>query len=178
MHPKTNDFFIRSLDRSFKGRMLVFEYETDAVYEPVMENWEIHLVRKSLPEKAEKRFTDTLFSDWLEEPAAFAAFEGEQWLGCVEMSHERWNNRMRISNLLVEKAERGKGIGRRLFEAAVSHAKEKGARMLVLETQTCNAPAIAFYLAMGLRPIGLDLYSYSNQDPEQNEVRLEMGMAL
>ena len=158
--------------------MLVFEYTTDAVYEPVMNGWKIELIRRSLPERLEKRFTDALFAEWLEEPAAFAAFEGDRWLGCVELSHERWNNRMRISNLLVEKEERGTGIGRMLFKTAVSYAKEKGARMLVLETQSCNAPAIGFYLAMGLRPFGLDLYSYSNQDPDRNEVRLEMGMPL
>ena len=176
MSPKTNDFSIRPLDHSFKGRMLVFEYQTDAVYEPVMDGWKMDVVRRTIPEAVEKRFTDALFSEWLEEPAAFAAFDGEEWMGCVELNYERWNNRMRISNLLVEKSFRRMGVGRKLFETAVSYAKEKGARMLVLETQTCNAPAIAFYLAMGLRLIGLDLYSYTNQDPERNEVRLEMGM--
>ncbi len=50
--------------------------------------------------------------------------------------------------------------------------------MAVVETQTCNERAIAFYQRMGFQPIGFDLFAYSNSDPEQHEVRLEMGLAL
>lgn len=42
--------------------------------------------------------------------------------------------------------------------------------MTVLETQTCNENAIAFY-----HRFGFDLYSYSNEDPERHEVRIELG---
>ena len=50
--------------------------------------------------------------------------------------------------------------------------------MAVLETQTCNERAIAFYRKMGFEIIGFDLYAYTNQDPERHEVRLEMGLKL
>ena len=43
-------------------------------------------------------------------------------------------------------------------------------RCLMLETQTCNENAIAFY-----RRFGFDLYSYSNENPERHEVRIELG---
>ena len=52
------------------------------------------------------------------------------------------------------------------------------ARMTVLETQTCNENAIAFYKRNGFSIIGFDLYSYSNDDPERHEVRIEMGKKL
>ena len=48
-------------------------------------------------------------------------------------------------------------------------------RMLVLDTQSCNENAIAFYRKNGFDMIGFDLYSYSNTDPERHEVRIEMG---
>lgn len=48
----------------------------------------------------------------------------------------------------------------------------------VLETQTCNERAIAFYRKCGFEIIGFDLYAYSNHDPEAHEVRLEMGKKL
>ena len=51
-------------------------------------------------------------------------------------------------------------------------------RMAVLETQTCNERAIAFYRNCGFEIIGFDLYAYSNHDPEAHEVRLEMGKKL
>lgn len=50
--------------------------------------------------------------------------------------------------------------------------------MTVLETQTCNENAIAFYKKYGFRIIGFDLFVYSNADPERNEIRIEMGKAM
>lgn len=54
-------------------------------------------------------------------------------------------------------------------------AELSGARMTVLETQTCNENAIAFYRRSGFEIIGFDLYSYSNEDPKRYEVRIELG---
>jgi len=62
--------------------------------------------------------------------------------------------------------------------ASTCWVRESGARMAVLETQTCNERAIAFYRKMGFEIIGFDLYEYTNQDPERHEVRLEMGLKL
>ncbi len=50
--------------------------------------------------------------------------------------------------------------------------------MIVLETQSCNEAAIAFYQRHGFSIIGFDLYSYSNTDPQRHEVRIEMGRKL
>ena len=60
----------------------------------------------------------------------------------------------------------------------LQEAKQSGSRMVVLETQTCNENAIAFYKKNGFEIIGFDLYSYSNDDPNRHEVRIEMGMKL
>lgn len=54
-------------------------------------------------------------------------------------------------------------------------AELSGARMTVLETQTCNENAIAFYRRSSFEIIGFDLYSYSNEDPKRHEVRIELG---
>ena len=48
----------------------------------------------------------------------------------------------------------------------------------MLETQSCNTDAIAFYLQEGLSLIGLDTCCYSNEDIARGEVRLELGAAL
>ena len=50
--------------------------------------------------------------------------------------------------------------------------------MLVLETQSCNMPAIAFYLSRGFAIGGMDLFHYSNEDLEKHEVRIEMMRML
>lgn len=61
---------------------------------------------------------------------------------------------------------------------AIDLAKAKHARALVLETQSCNEPAIRFYFSCGFRFIGLDTTHYSNSDILNREVRLEMGLDL
>ncbi len=58
------------------------------------------------------------------------------------------------------------------MQHAIKLAKERGARMLVLETQSCNTKAIQFYLKHGYGLIGFDTTAYSNEDIEKNEVRL------
>ena len=60
----------------------------------------------------------------------------------------------------------------------LKEAKAAGARMIVLETQTCNENAIAFYRKNGFDIIGFDLYAYSNTDVERHEIRIEMGKKL
>ena len=69
-------------------------------------------------------------------------------------------------------------LGTLLMQAIQRAAEAAGARMIVLETQTCNENAIAFYKRNGFSIIGFDLYSYSNDDPERHEVRIEMGKKL
>ena len=86
----------------------------------------------------------------MEEPSLFGAFVDGTLASYVETSHERWNNRLRISNILVEAPFRGMGVGRALFEQAENRAREVKARAVVLETQSCNVPAIRFYEKMGM----------------------------
>lgn len=79
---------------------------------------------------------------------------------------------------MFENSKRGSGVGTALLDAIQEAAAASGARMIVLETQSCNENAIAFYRKNGFEIIGFDLYAYSNDDPERHEVRLEMGKKL
>jgi ribosomal protein S18 acetylase RimI-like enzyme len=94
------------------------------------------------------------------------------------VGYEKWNSRMRVWEFLVKEEVRRKGIGKMLMGLAVKTAKERGARMLVLETQSCNVPAITFYLRQNFNLIGFDSTAYSNEDIEKKEVRLEFGLPL
>ena len=133
----------------------------------------------SFASPVEKSFDDVFFSEWLEDPVAFGAFEDGKLIGYVEGSLESWNNRFRLSNICVfDRTKRSCGIGTRLMDAIQEAALSCGARMIVLETQSCNENAIAFYRKNGFEIIGFDLYAYSNDDPERHEVRLEMGKKL
>ena len=174
------DLQIRALDRAeYAGKPFVVRYATRGYYDVTADEDGFHLTFRAFDAPVEKGFEDRLFGDWLEDPVAYGAFDGERLVGFIEGSPESWNRRYRISNLCVpEEADRGKGVGRALMDVLLAEAKRSGTRMAVLETQSCNVPAIAFYRKCGFRCIGLDLYAYTNRDPERGEVRLEMGLAL
>jgi GNAT superfamily N-acetyltransferase len=60
-----------------------------------------------------------------------------------------------VEDMVVEEPERRHGVGRRLLEAAVAWARERGATRLQLLADRENAPALAFYERMGWRPTQL-----------------------
>ena len=57
-----------------------------------------------------------------------------------------------IDDLCVDEELRGKHIGRELYEAAVTLARENGCYNLTLNVWSCNPSAMAFYESCGLIP--------------------------
>lgn len=170
---------IRLNREAYAGRRFTARYRTGGYYDirPSEVSFQIEYVPFAAP--TERAFEDVFFGNWLEEPTAFGTFENGELLGFVEGSPEGWNHRYRISNICVfDGSARGKGIGTQLLAAITEVAGDSGARMIVLETQSCNESAIAFYRKHGFDMIGFDLYAYSNADPERHEVRIEMGKKL
>ena len=92
---------------------------------------------------------------------------------------ETWNNRFRITNIVVfDQEQRQSGIGTALLSAILSEAERTNARMAVLETQSYNFKAISFYKKHGFEIIGFDLFAYSNDAIEKHNIRIEMGKKL
>ena len=145
---------IRQLDKEvYAGKKFTAQYQTNGYYDirATGQGFEIKYTPFEAP--TEKGFDDVFFGEWLEDPVAFGAFEDGKLAGFVEGAPESWNTILKA-------------------------AEATGARMIVLETQTCNESAVAFYKKNGFDIIGFDLYSYSNTDPENHEVRIEMGKKL
>ena len=165
----------------YKDYKLEYEYQTKYFHHlsiKMKKDVKMTIKRKRFVKKQEKKFTDFLFQNYIEQPQAFGIFEKKKLIAVIEGSLESWNNRYRIWNFLVDKKYRRDGYGKSLFQHMVGIAKELKARALVLECQSCNDPAIQFYLDRGMHFIGFDTMSYTNNDIEQKEVRLEMGMRL
>lgn len=57
-----------------------------------------------------------------------------------------------VDDLCVDEAQRGRRIGKELYEAALALAKESGCYNLTLNVWSCNPSAMKFYEAMGLVP--------------------------
>ena len=171
---------IRKLDPAvYAGRKFTARYRTNGYYAilPCESGFQMRYTAFEAP--VEKSFDDEFFGEWLDHPVAYGVFEGDRLVGHVEGAIESWNNRYRISNICIFDFEnRSRGIGSALIKTILREAESAKARMAVLETQTCNENAIAFYRRNGFEIIGFDLYSYSNDDPEKCEVRIEMGKKL
>lgn len=130
---------IRELRREdYKGKIYTFSYVTHGFYSICAAPGGFSVKYTPLPAPVEKSFQDELFSPWLEAPRLYGAFEGNVLAGFVEGSPESWNHRFRITNLLVMEPFRGRGIGGALLEHMVAVAQAHGARMAVLEAQSCN----------------------------------------
>lgn len=133
---------------------------------------------KNFDVPVEKSFSASFGASFLENPVLFGIIQNDEPCAFLEVSFESWTNRMRVANILVLPPFRGKRLGEKLMQHAIMFACEKKVRALVLETQSCNVPAIMLYQKSGLSIIGFDLLHYSNDDIEQKEFRIEMGLTF
>ena len=163
----------------YAGKEFKVCYQTNGYYDIVPDKLGFKIQYVSFETSVSRSFTDEFFGEWLDDPIAYGAFENEKLIGFVEGAIEQWNNRFRISNICIfEQTTRNSGIGTELMQTILAEAIKTNARMVVLETQSCNENAISFYQKIGFDIIGFDLYSYSNEDPQKHEIRIEMGMKL
>lgn len=162
----------------YKGKEIVFHYTSEYYYEAYVDDFSVRFVRKPFGHEVHKEFKSTLLEDWLENPELYMIKEADELVGFIEISLESWNHRLRISNIWVSDSNRHQGIGSKLMNKGIERAGELGVRAIVLETQSCNDKAISFYKKHGFTLIGFDLISYSNEDIEKKEVRIEMGKCL
>ena len=158
----------------YEGYQLNFTYYTDRYYHVNASEKGMVLEERKFPEPVEKHFPDRLFSEWLEDPVVLGAFDGETLAGVIEGSIEVWHKVFRISNILVMDSYRGQGLGRELMQRMLEYARAiPECRGAILETQSCNYPAISFYRRQGFQLNRIDLREYSNEDVQRKEVRLD-----
>ena len=74
-----------------------------------------------------------------------------------------------VWDLRVYPDYRGKGIGHKLFEAAVKWARGRQCRELKVETQNINVPACRFYEQQGCRLSSINRFAYE-AFPEEVEL--------
>ena len=92
----------------------------------------------------------------------------------VDMLEER-SDVVAVWDFRVHPDYRGKGIGHRLFGAAVQWARNRQCRELKVETQNNNVPACRFYSRQGCRLSSIHRYAY---EAFPNEVQLIWSLML
>ena len=172
----------------WRNRPIPMRYTTEDYYDVASERgesgWTVRLEKKRFetpvthtPEEYD--FPDRLYQDhWVGAKAWGILSESGELLACIETCPEEWSSRLIVAELWVTEELRRQGIGHRLMALAKKQAAEEGRRAILLETQSCNTGAIAFYESEGFSLMGYDLCCYSNRDTERREVRLNMGLLL
>lgn len=175
----------------WKGTPILMKYTTQEYYDLETsvdpDSFQIRMVKKKLetpvthsPEEYD--FPDTLYQDHWEKAEAFGIYTQrggkKELLACIELCPEEWSNRLMVTELWVADELHRQGIGTRLMNLAKEQAKAQGRRAIILETQSCNVRAIAFYLRQGFELIGFDSCCYTNRDVERHEIRFDFGYFL
>ncbi len=175
---------IKELPReNYEDYVLNYTYTSDSHYKSQLveddNGFSFRFTKEKLPEILERDCCDTLFQPYWQGVTAYGVFNDESEkdpYAVMELAREEWNNRLVITQLLVVPEKRGQGIGRKLVDLAINIAEKEDYRLITLETQTCNIPAIEFYKKCGFKFAGTNLHFYSNDDISENEVMIEMVM--
>ncbi|MEZ4650626.1 MAG: N-acetyltransferase [Candidatus Eisenbacteria bacterium] len=94
--------------------------------------------------------------------------------GFLALRHERWNRRMVIWHLYVDREARGLGVGGALLDAAERSARSAKCWCLWLEVTNVNVPAIRFYESQGFAFVGFDRSLYDPEGEAGTETALYM----
>lgn len=153
----------------------------DVTVEQTQAGFQVTLEKKSFaapvthtPE--EYAFPDRLYQEHWEKASAWGIVKDGALIACIETCPEEWSNRLMVTELWVHEDYRRQGIARALMRLAKEQALREKRRALILETQSCNVGAIAFYLQEGFTLIGFDSCCYQNHDLVRKEVRLDLGI--
>ena len=179
------------IKEEWKGVPILMRYTTEEYYDletrTGSDGFQVQMVKKRFETPVthtpqEYDFPDSLYQDHWEKAEAFGIVSEKdgkkELLACIEICPEEWSNRLMVTELWVADELHRQGVGTSLMNLAKEQAKKQGRRAIILETQSCNVRAIAFYLSQGFELIGFDSCCYTNRDVERQEVRFNFGYFL
>ncbi|WP_415328511.1 GNAT family N-acetyltransferase [Chryseobacterium sp. MMS23-Vi53] len=93
---------------------------------------------------------------------SFGAFEDGELIGWAICDYREWNNSLFIENILITEKFRGQNIGKLFIKNINRKARELQCRLVELETQNTNYPAIKFYQNAGFTITGINTKLYKD----------------
>lgn len=147
-------------------------YSTDTIYSvsslEFSGSFEFSLREKKLSyNKVWETHTDDIdeLNTIIEDGHSFGAFDDNELQAWIICEHRTWNNSFYIENILINEKYRRQGIGIMLIKNAIKEARKLNCRVIELETQNTNYPAIQFYRKIGFNITGVNtrLYDHSEE---------------
>lgn len=72
-----------------------------------------------------------------------------------------------LADMRVSPSHQRRGIGVALFDAVADWGRSEGMRLLKIETQNTNVPAVRFYQRMGAKLSGLQRHAYVGENADE-----------
>lgn len=166
-------------------------YTTDRVYrlEAVQgsREWTWTLREDRLAYTVQKVYDEGNVDDWLASyedgtpPSQIrftGAFNGSDCLGIATWKRVEWNNTIWLMDIRVRADRKRAGVGTALVHSLAAEARSSGARGILVETQTTNAPAVDFYRHLGFRIAGFNDHLYTNHDRHSGDIALYLFLSF
>lgn len=112
----------------------------------------------------------------IEQGNSFGAFENDELIGWAICDYRQWNNSLFIENILISEKFRRKNIGKLFIKNISRKARELQCRLVELETQNTNYPAIKFYHNTGFTITGINTKLY--KDSTETALYMSFDMIL
>lgn len=93
---------------------------------------------------------------------SFGIFKDGELIGWAICDFREWNNSLFIENILISEKFRGQNIGKLFIKNINRKARELQCRLVELETQNTNYPAIKFYQNAGFAITGINTKLYKD----------------
>ena len=104
---------------------------------------------------------------------AYAVWENEKIIGFVSVVKKLAGCRMVLDIIQVDRAFRGQGIGRQLFDLTVAEAKNAGAKELYISA-CCSEETVNFYKAMGAVPTNDPIPEIAEAEPYDIQMTFDL----
>jgi len=159
-----------SLDTSFM---------TDMVYEVETQSNTFKLVLRVLEMPLVKKYELDLDCKEKEWDRILLAKRGDELCGYLAYSYKNWNKRLCIWHFYVAPEFRKQGVGSVLMEHLKRTGKIIGAKIIWVETNNLNYPAIQMYQKIGFNLCGIDTSLYAGADSEASaEVAIFLSCSI
>ncbi|MEK4629169.1 GNAT family N-acetyltransferase [Solibacillus sp. FSL R7-0682] len=162
-----------------QGKIVSYKYTSNKYYDVSIKktetSWQISLEEEKLANPFEKLLEEEIFEDYKNGSEYYIGEWNGQEIAVLVIQQMAWNNTLLIHDLYVTESFKRNGIGEKLMVVAKKRGSALGVRSITLETQTSNYPAIQFYLKNGFELVGVNTISYTNEDMENKEVRIELA---
>jgi ribosomal protein S18 acetylase RimI-like enzyme len=99
----------------WRGHELIFNYTTSNYFDVKIndssDKFSVIFEKKSFKNTIKKQFTDKLYQPFWDNSKVYGVFDNEKLVACLEIWHEEWSNRLRVTELWVDMLYRRRGIG-------------------------------------------------------------------